>query len=83
MPVVSVTCNYKKPAVMGDILTIITSIDKEPKAKVEVNTMIYNQNMDLVCTGSVILGVLHGTSRKPTRVPQYLLDAFNSYNNTI
>ena len=45
-------------------------------ARVEVRTDIYNQNGDLVCDGTVVLGFIHSDNRRPTRIPAALLEVF-------
>ena len=42
----------------------------------EVRTDIYNQNGDLVCDGTVVLGFIHSDTRRPTRIPAALLEVF-------
>ncbi len=81
LPVVSVECTYRKPAKMGDILRIESRIEQMPKAKIEVLTEIYNQNDELVVTGKVVLGFIHADTRKPTRVPQCMVDVFSPFFN--
>ena len=77
MPVVSVEAHYHTPARMGDILRVVSRVEKEPMARVEVRTDIYNQNGDLVCDGTVVLGFIHSdTRRPPTRIPAALLEVF-------
>lgn len=79
MPVVSVDCRYLLPARMGDKLTIVTTIDKMPMAKIVANAEIYNQKGELLCTGKVIVGFIHSDTRKPTRMPQKMVDVFEKY----
>lgn len=76
MPVVSVEAHYHTPARMGDILRVVSRVEKEPMARVEVRTDIYNQNGDLVCDGTVVLGFIHSDTRRPTRIPAALFKVF-------
>ena len=76
MPVVSVEAHYHTPARMGDILRVVSRVEKEPRARVEVRTDIYTQNGDLVCDGTVVLGFIHSDNRRPTRIPAALLEVF-------
>ena len=69
MPVVSVEAHYHTSARMGDILRVVSRVEKEPMARVEVRTDIYNQNGDLVCDGTVVLGFIHSDTRRPIRKP--------------
>ncbi len=77
MPVVSVEVKYKVPAKMGDVLRIVSRVEKEPMARVEVLTDIYNQKEEKVCEGKVVLGFIHSDTRRPTRVPAWFLEAFH------
>ena len=77
MAVVAVDAKYKVPARLGDTLRIVSIIDTPPTAKVLVKTEIYNQNDQLVCTGSVTLGFIDAQTRRPVRCPESLAVMFN------
>lgn len=72
LPVISVEAHYKLPARMGDILRIVSSIDRVPMAKLVVNSDIYNQKNELLCTGKVTLGFIDSVTRHPVRCPAAL-----------
>ena len=76
MAVVAVDAKYKVPAKLGDTLRIVSIIDTPPTAKVLVKTEIYNQNDQLVCQGSVTLGFIDATTRRPVRCPESLASIF-------
>ena len=76
MAVVAVDAKYKVPAKLGDTLRIVSNIDTPPTAKVVVKTEIYNQNEQLVCTGSVTLGFIDAMTRRPVRCPESLAQLF-------
>ena len=76
MAVVAVDAKYKGPARLGDTLRIVSIIDAPPTAKVLVKTEIYNQNDQLVCTGSVTLGFIDAVTRRPVRCPEALAEIF-------
>jgi acyl-CoA thioester hydrolase len=76
MAVVAVDAKYKVPAKLGDTLRIVSVIDTPPTAKVVVKTEIYNQNEQLVCTGSVTLGFIDAMTRRPVRCPEALAEIF-------
>ena len=76
MAVVAVDAKYKVPAKLGDTLRIVSIIDTPPTAKVVVKTEIYNQNDQLVCTGSVTLGFIDAVTRRPVRCPESLAQLF-------
>ena len=73
---VAVDAKYKVPAKLGDTLRIVSIIDAPPTAKVVVKTEIYNQNEQLVCTGSVTLGFIDAMTRRPVRCPEALAEIF-------
>ena len=56
LPVVSVECRYKRSAVMGDILRIVSRIDRVPLAKLVVKSEVYNGKGELLVEGSVSTG---------------------------
>ena len=76
MAVVAVDAKYKVPARLGDTLRIVSLIDTPPTAKVLVKTEIYNQNDQLICTGSVTLGFIDAVTRRPVRCPEALAEIF-------
>ena len=76
MAVVAVDAKYKVPARLGDTLRVVSIIDAPPTAKVLVKTEIYNQNDQLVCTGSVTLGFIDAVTRRPVRCPEALAEIF-------
>ena len=74
LPVVSVECKYRKPAVMGDIIRIVSKIDKVPLAKLVVKSEIYNAREELLVEGSVTLGFIDSATRHPVRCPEKLAE---------
>ena len=81
MPITAVDCKYKTPARLGDTLRIVTTINEMPKARLTVNTEIYNQNDQLLCEGSVTMGFIDTVSRRPMRCPQLLMNIFKEHIN--
>lgn len=77
MPVVAVDCRYRTPARLGDTLKVVSKIEDPPTAKVVIDSEIFNQNGDLVCSGSVTLGFIDAHSRRPVRCPKILLEVFS------
>ena len=72
LPVISIECRYRHPAYMGDRIRIVSMIDKVPMAKLVVKSEIYNQNGDLLVTGTVTLGFIDSVTRHPVRCPESL-----------
>lgn len=77
LPVISLTCNFKKSAFYDDVLTVKTTLVKEPSVKIEFDYEIVNQNNELITTGNSILAFINATTKKPMRCPNYVLEKFN------
>ena len=73
LTVISLQCNFIKPALYDDVLTIHTFLKKEPLVKIEFDYEIKNQDAELICTGNTILAFMNSKTLKPTRCPEYLL----------
>lgn len=81
LPVVSVESKYKVPARLGDTLRIVTFVDETPRAKIVVNTEIYNQSGQLTCSGKVVLGFIDSQTRRPVRCPAVFSEIFEKHLN--
>ncbi len=79
MPVVNLSCNFKTPAKQGDKLRIVTFVKEMPRVKFFVETEIFNEKNELVCSGSVTLGFIKSDSRRVTRVPEFITSLFEPY----
>lgn len=81
LPVVSVECRYKTPAVLGDTLRIVTSVDEVPRARLVIRNEVYNPSDQLVCEGCVTLGFIDSNTRRPVRCPEMLVKIFEEHIN--
>lgn len=81
MPITEVECRYRVPAKLGDKLRVVTMINEMPRARLTVHTEIYNQNDQLLSTGSVTMGFIDAVTRRPIRCPQMLVDIFKDHIN--
>lgn len=75
LPVISLTCNFLKPAKYDDILTIETILLKKPMVKIAFDYKITNQDDELICTGNSVLAFIDMKTNKPTKCPNYLLES--------
>ncbi len=73
VPVLEIQSNYIAPAYFGDRLTIRTIIKEVPRVKAQFFTEVYREG-ELINRGCVTLAFINGTTRKPVRAPQRLLD---------
>ena len=74
LPVVSLNVNYKKPARYDDVLTITTTLVKQPTVSIEFDYEIHNSGGDLLTTANTKLVFINKKSNFPMRCPQYILD---------
>ncbi len=81
LPVVSVECRYKTPALLGDTLRIVTVVDEVPRARLVIRNEVYNPSDQLVCEGSVTLGFIDSNTRRPVRCPEMLVKIFEEHIN--
>lgn len=81
LPIVSVECKYRRPAKMGDRLRVVSMVKDLPTAKMVIFSEVYNQNNELLCTGTVTLGFIDAATRRPVRCPQSILDVVGSQLN--
>lgn len=77
MPVVNASLKYIKPLVFGDNFSVTVILKKEPKATLEFDYKILNQNKELISTGNTLLAFLSSGTKLPTRCPKFLLEKFN------
>lgn len=77
LPVISLTCNFKKSALYDDILTVTTFLVKKPSVRIEFTYEIINQNKELICTGNSTLVFINKNTKKPIRCLDYLMEKFN------
>tara|TARA_B100000614_G_C14179238_1_gene340522 strand:- start:102 stop:497 length:396 start_codon:yes stop_codon:yes gene_type:complete len=77
MPVVNASLKYIKPLVFGDNFSVTVILKKEPKATLEFDYKILNQNKELISTGNTLLAFLSSDTKLPIRCPKFLLEKFN------
>ena len=59
-----------------DELIIQIGIEKLPKASLEFNYKVLNQNKDLICEGHTKIAFLNSSSYKPIRCPDFIYRLF-------
>lgn len=74
LPVISLTCNFKKSALYDDVLTITTFLVKKPMVKIDFNYEIVNEQNEIICTGKSTLAFIDMKTEKPIKCPDYLLE---------
>lgn len=74
LPLAELNVRYHSPAYYEDMLTITTTIDEMPAAKIRINYSISNQKGNLVATGYTIQAFVDAQTRRPMRIPGFLKD---------
>jgi len=74
MPIVAVSCAYKRPALFGDTIRVTTILEKLPTVKIDFKYEVRNGDGVLLATGSTVLAFANKETLRPMRAPQYLLD---------
>ena len=78
-PIIEVHSRYHYPAFYDEVLTVKVSIDEMPAARLIVASEVYNEAGKLINTGSVTLGFMNSTTRRPCRVPEWFTEALEEY----
>ena len=73
-PILDVSSKYIQPAYFDDLLTVRAFIEEMPMVRMKVRYEIYNQEGTLINTGHTTLGFLNAKTRRPCRVPQYVVE---------
>ncbi len=81
MPVINLTINYKKPAKYDDEVRIVTSVKQMPGVRITFDYECFNQENELLNTGSVTLVFIDKEKNKPMQPPTWFLEAFKKKFN--
>ena len=73
LPVINLNINYLKPAKYDNLLTLKTTLESKPSAKIIFNYELFFGN-DLITTASSTLVFVNMETNRPTRPPKYILD---------
>lgn len=74
LPVVSLTMNYKKPAVYDEELTVLTKLTYLGGVKIEFEYEVTNEKGELLTTAHSVLVFVDMKTKRPISVPKYLED---------
>ena len=75
MPILEVQSVYKRPALFDDCLTVRILLREMPTARIRFEYEVYNSQGELLNTGMTTLGFLHADTHRPTRAPQWFVEA--------
>ncbi|WP_276392710.1 acyl-CoA thioesterase [Eudoraea chungangensis] len=73
LPVISLEMKFKKSAVYDDLLTVVTSLKKEPLVRIEFDYQIFNEEQELLVEGNTVLAFIDMATKRPVKCPDSLL----------
>ena len=76
MPVVSLSMNYKKPALYDDLIIVKTILKQQRSVKIEFDYEIYNQQHELLTIGNSVLVFVDKKTGRPILPPDSLKQKF-------
>lgn len=75
MPVIVMNFKFIKPAYYDDLLKIQVRIEQESGIKIHFKYQMFNQDQELINQAETTLACIKSSSRKPCRIPDYVLEA--------
>lgn len=78
-PIIEVHSHYHYPAFYDEVLTVKVSMEEMPAARLVIASEVYNEAGKLINTGSVTLGFMHASTRRPCRAPEWFIAALEEY----
>ena len=79
LPVYTCNIRYIKSALYDDLLIIKTTIKEMPSVRITFEYEIYNQQNELINTGSTVLIFINKTNNRPCLAPQSFLEKIKKY----
>ena len=74
MPIYDMQVKYHAPAYFGDDLSVEVALQELKLTKLKFDYRIFDQEDQLITTGSTTLVFMNASSRKPIRCPEWLRD---------
>jgi len=79
LPVVSMSTQFKAPALYDDLLRLETRLVRAENCTLEFSYALFNENNQVLTTASTVLVFQSLHNRKPMRIPENLLTTFAAY----
>ncbi len=79
MPVLHLSCRYRRPALYDDLLTIETSLLERPTKMINLHHKIFNQENELLNKGEVKLFFVDMKTQKRVSCPEYFSEKFDPF----
>ena len=74
MPVIEMNLKYLKPSGYDEELTVVTRIKEMPITRFKFEFTFENNSGDIVCKANTTVVFVDSESRKPNKVPDFVLD---------
>jgi acyl-CoA thioester hydrolase len=82
MPVVDIHARFLRPALYDDLLTVKTILKELPvHHKIEFHHEVFNEKVELLCTGKVILYFMEKEGLKRSTMPEKMKKELEKYFN--
>ncbi|MBI3189664.1 MAG: acyl-CoA thioesterase [Ignavibacteriales bacterium] len=80
LPVIEAHANYLKSARYDDELVVKTIFKELPQARLRIEyEVVNNETKELLATGHTVHSFLLATTNKPTRAPEFFIQAIHNY----
>lgn len=79
MPVVKMECHYHRPLRYDQLVTVVTRITAMPRARLDFHYSLLDGQGTLMNEGMTQLVFVHRDTMRPTRAPQYFIEALRPY----
>lgn len=77
MPIVEVQVKYRQPAYYDELIRVRAIVEDMPMARMTFKYEIYGEDDRPIATGLTTLGFIDSVTRRPQRVPSWLLEVLN------
>ncbi len=81
LPVINFNINYKKPAFYDDEVRIVCMVKEIPSVRITFDYECYNQENELLNTGTVTLVFVDKERKRPTLPPDFFVEVFEAKFN--
>ena len=80
LPVIEAHAAYKRSARFDDLLNVKTMLEEVPQSRINISYELSNdESKELLVTGSTVHSFVNARTGKPTRVPDFFLQALSNH----
>jgi acyl-CoA thioester hydrolase len=78
LPIAEMRVKYIKPALYDELLSVKAILKSWRHGRLEFEYEVYNEKGELINTGYTLQVFVDGNTRRPTRPPQYFIEALEN-----